>query len=61
MRCTILDAMHRSCYTFRSKDNQHPLMHIRRDYGGLTMPLEQAQRELIQEEEAKEEEHMSIT
>lgn len=32
----------------------------RRDYGGRSMPLGQDQRELVQEVEAEEEEHMSI-
>lgn len=37
-----------------------PLMRIMRDFGDPFVPSEQAQRELVQEEEAKEEKHLSI-
>lgn len=35
-------------------------MQIKRKYGGPTMPLEQAHQELIEKEEIKEKEHLSI-
>lgn len=37
------------------------LLRVRKDYGAPTMPLEQAQQELVQEGEEEEEEHLSFS
>lgn len=66
MRCIL------TLNSFVSKKNKDPLIYafvvpiwakdpmIKRNYGGPTMPLEQAQKELLQEDEIEEEEHLLI-